>query len=571
MRAAILCRKSNAQEAGTDEKSVAVQERECRELIARNGWQVVEVFTEDAVSGALMTPEGRPELFRLLAACEAKDRPFDVVVVSHEDRIGRDTFRSSAVIVRIIEAGVRLVSVATGERKLDTPTDELMLAITGFSGSIERHNVSRRVRAKHRDTVSRGGWSGGKVSLGYERVKTAERSELRIHPQRAELVRRIFKLAAQGYGTRAIAQVLNEDPTTRSLRKWSGAGVRDTLTNTLYIGQVVFGLTRDVKRGGRIVRVKSTEPPVTVDRPDLAIIDLALWEAVATRKAAVAPLRNRKGQLQGKPERGTMASRYLLSGMLVCGHCHGPMIVQVLVPSGVRKHTYRYYRCSANLNRGKVCANNRGLPIHEIDEALTAAMRREALTPERLEQVLRDLAAEESAYPAEREAARRTLTDELRHVEGRLARLTEALEQGGEIRSLVDRLKVTEAEQQTLQARLEHIDGLARAAALSGQAKVEAIEVLRGWHQAVTAGPVVARQALRKILAGPVAVLPLANSEWSYKAVVTLGAVIGGSVTGWHWRLATAPTASADVGEEVRTLAREASRRSGSPSSRSWQ
>ena len=150
MRCAILARKSNQQEATGDEKSVVMQERECRALIERNGWELADghLYVEDVVSGALMTPEGRPELFRLLAACEAKQRPFDVVVVTHEDRIGRDTFRSSMVIMRIIESGVRLISVASGERRLDNPTDELLLAISGFTGSVERHSVSRRVRAK---------------------------------------------------------------------------------------------------------------------------------------------------------------------------------------------------------------------------------------------------------------------------------------------------------------------------------------------------------------------------------------------------------------------------------------
>jgi hypothetical protein len=53
-------------------------------------------------------------------------------------------------------------------------------------------------------------------------------------------------------------------------------------------------------------------------------------------------LRKRRlnGQLLGKPERLTMASRYVLSGMLGCGVCHDPMVVQNLVPSGVLKGTY---------------------------------------------------------------------------------------------------------------------------------------------------------------------------------------------------------------------------------------
>ncbi len=231
------------------------------------------------------------------------------------------TFRSSAIIVRIVEAGVRLFSVASGERKLDNPTDELLLAITGFAGSVERHNVSRRVRAKHFDSTRRGHWTGGKVPLGYVAVKVDGHSELRIDLPSSALVRRIFGLARDGYGTRAIARTLNEDPATRGLRRWSGAGIRDTLTNKIYLGTMVFGLTRDVKKGGRLVRVKSTEAPVVVDRPDLRIVSDELWQAVASRKAATCHLRRANGQLLGKPERSTMASRYLLSGLRSSAVC----------------------------------------------------------------------------------------------------------------------------------------------------------------------------------------------------------------------------------------------------------
>ena len=65
LRCAVLARKSNQQEATGEEKSVALQERECRALIERNGWELTDghLYIEDAVSGALMTAEGRPELF----------------------------------------------------------------------------------------------------------------------------------------------------------------------------------------------------------------------------------------------------------------------------------------------------------------------------------------------------------------------------------------------------------------------------------------------------------------------------------------------------------------------------
>jgi DNA invertase Pin-like site-specific DNA recombinase len=573
MRCAILARKSNATEAANNEKSVAVQERECRALAAKHGWTVVEMFVEDAVSGALMTPEGRPELFRMLAACEQRPRPFDVVIVSHEDRLGRDTLRVSAIVVRLIEAGVRLFSVATGERRLDNPTDELLLVVTNFAGSIERHNVSRRVRAKHRDTIARGGWPGGKVPLGYEKVAVNGHSELRVGAT-APLVTRIFTLAAEGHGTRAIARILNEDPAARSLRKWSGAGIRDTLTNKLYIGQITYGLTRDVKRGGKIVRVTSPEPPVTVERPDLRIISEELWQAVATRKAVTAQLRNAKGQLQSKPERALLTSKYLLSGFLECAACGGPMVVQMQVPSGVRGRTYRYYRCAAHVNKG-ACANNRSLPLEEIHEVIAHHLQSEVLTPERLDRVVADLAAEQASRPDERAAERKALADALRAVEQRLERLGAALEAGGELRILIERTKLAETERAGILAKMEHADGLARAAALDGQAKVEAAEVLAGWSKALESGVLVARQALRKLLAGKIVITPEPDRTWSYRAQIAIGRWFGGHIGAAEINAVAFTTRSApesvNLDQEALGLAREAYRQSVPRSSPSWR
>src|SRR5882672_6422147 len=346
MRCAILARKSNQQEATGDEKSVAVQERECRALIERNGWTLADghLYVEDVVSGALMTPEGRPELFRLLAACEAKQRPFDIVVVSHEDRIGRDTFRSSMVIMRIIESGVRLVSVASGERKLDTPTDELLLAISGFMGSAERHSVSRRVRAKAFDNARRGHTTGLRA-FGYESVEVNGHKELRVNAAEGEIVRWIFDLCQQGYGIRRIAHRLNEQHS--GLHRWSHTGVRDILKNEIYIGQVVYGRTRNEVRKG--VKRKAAVPEaewVRVERPELRIVPQPLWDAAQARKAATfaAYPQTAEVHLSGPPSRSVLESKYLLAGMLRCGVCNGKLISlrRGKRPGGKR---HLYYAC----------------------------------------------------------------------------------------------------------------------------------------------------------------------------------------------------------------------------------
>ena len=537
MRCAILCRKTNQQEATGDEKSVALQERECRALIERNGWKLADghLYVEDEVSGALMTPEGRPELFRLLAACEAKQRPFDVVVVSHEDRIGRDTFRSSMVIMRIIESGVRLVSVAGGERRLDTPTDELLLAISGFMGSAERHSVSRRVRAKAFDSARRGHAMGSRP-FGYDSVEVAGYKELRVNAAQAEIVRWMFDLCQQGYGIRRIAHHLNEQHS--GPHRWGATGVRDILKNEIYIGQVVYGRTRNVMRKGvkRKVAVPEAEW-IRIDRPELRIVPQPLWDAAQARKAATFGTYRQTpdGRLSGKPERSALASQYLLAGMLRCGVCGGKLIS--LKQRGRRPgQFYMYYVCWRSQSHGDtVCPSRRMVPMGRLHDLIIAMFRQEILTPARLEQVIRDLAREHGRGPARAAEVRRTLEADLRRVEGRIANLTEAVAAGGEGKSLIAAIRTAEREQQAIKDRLEHADRLQKAAAAWDVSayREKVLALLEDWQGALKAAPQIARQILRKLLVTDITVTPGENAagRWfKYEAQGTFRRIWAGTM-----------------------------------------
>src|SRR5688572_17696392 len=109
---------------------------------------------------------------------------------------------------------------------------------------------------------------------------------------------------------------------------WSASGIKAILARDLYRGRVVYGRTRNLRApdGGR-VKVPG-EKPITVHRPDLAIIPESLWHAAHQRMASARRqyLRSTNGRLYGKPGAG-IASKHLLSGLLTCGTCGGNMFV----------------------------------------------------------------------------------------------------------------------------------------------------------------------------------------------------------------------------------------------------
>src|SRR5262249_51228995 len=107
-RAAIIARKSQ-DDSDKATPSTAVQIDRTRDFVKRMGWVVVEdwVREDTGVSGADFSEErvGFNAIFD--AATKVKPRPFDVIVMRDQDRLGRDV-RVPYLIQQLEDAGVQL-------------------------------------------------------------------------------------------------------------------------------------------------------------------------------------------------------------------------------------------------------------------------------------------------------------------------------------------------------------------------------------------------------------------------------------------------------------------------------
>jgi DNA invertase Pin-like site-specific DNA recombinase len=136
--------------------------------------------------------------------------PFQVLIMSEESRLGRESIETAYSIKRIVQAGVRLFFyLENKERVLETPTDKLMLAVTAFADELERERARQRTYDAMVRKARAGYVTGGRV-FGYDNfdVQVAgadgqmRRShvERRINESEAAVLRRIFELCASGYG-----------------------------------------------------------------------------------------------------------------------------------------------------------------------------------------------------------------------------------------------------------------------------------------------------------------------------------------------------------------------------------
>jgi hypothetical protein len=105
------------------------------------------VFVDDGISGAEFVK--RPGFLRLMNAL--KPRPaFQILVMSEESRLGRESIETSYALIQIIDTGVRLFFyLEDRERTLESAIDKVMLALTNFASEVERERAKQRTYDAH--------------------------------------------------------------------------------------------------------------------------------------------------------------------------------------------------------------------------------------------------------------------------------------------------------------------------------------------------------------------------------------------------------------------------------------
>ena len=116
--------------------SIEDQLRPCRERGEREGWQVVENYTDAAISGASMIL--RPGIKTLLA--DAQDGRFDVVLAEALDRLSRDQEDIAALFKRLRFADVRIVTLSEGT------LDELHVGLKGTMNALFLRDLAAKIR-----------------------------------------------------------------------------------------------------------------------------------------------------------------------------------------------------------------------------------------------------------------------------------------------------------------------------------------------------------------------------------------------------------------------------------------
>ena len=292
-----------------------------------------------------------------------------------------------------------------------------------------RHKTHRGLAGQ----VDRGLHAGG-ITYGYRSVPADGGTRLEVDQEQAEVVRWIFEEFAQGGTYKGITRELNRRG-IRSPRQstWSvsavyGSPAKGTgiLNNELYRGVSIWNRSQWVKDPDTGKRTRIERPPAEWkrrDMPELRIVSDELWDSVKTRQ--------KRPQAAGGSRTSGKAAKHLLSGILRCGVCGGPMIA-------VNAHSYG---CSIRLNRG-TCDFRHTVTRDMAEQRIIGVVRDDLLSDTAIVALKAEVRKLLKGAPGDAERI------EKRHrtLEREIGNLTQALAQVGVSAALVQRLQAAEHE-----------------------------------------------------------------------------------------------------------------------------
>ena len=127
----------------TGEQTVENQLRELRAVAKRQGWKIVETFTDNGISGA-KGRDKRPAFDALCKGVTARD--FDMVAAWSVDRLGRSLQHLVAFLGELQAKGVDLYLHQQGI-DTTTPAGKAMFQMMGVFSEFERAMITERIKA----------------------------------------------------------------------------------------------------------------------------------------------------------------------------------------------------------------------------------------------------------------------------------------------------------------------------------------------------------------------------------------------------------------------------------------
>lgn len=351
--------------------SIGNQKKLLTKVAKEKGYTNLVHFLDDGISGVTMDRPGFNDMMEQLAAGKAA-----AVFVKDLSRLGRNYIEVGRLTEEFFpEHDIRLVAVSDN---IDTAEGENELApIRNLFNEWYARDISKKRRISNK-IKGNAGEPMGPPPYGYKKDPDDPKRWI-VDEEAAQVVRRVFRMTLDGYGTEQIATIFSEDKILTPIAYWREKGVNrpgksklrgpymwnsSTITHILslqeYCGDILNFKTYSKSYKNKKRLANDRENWVIFQDVHEPIIERAVFEQVQQKRGKIRKRRTHEGE------------RNMFSGLLVCADCGHNLHFHF----NQGNPDIKYFNCSNYKGNRGTCTSTHYVRVDFLEQVVLGEIRR---------------------------------------------------------------------------------------------------------------------------------------------------------------------------------------------------
>ena len=351
--------------------SIGNQKKLLTKVAKEKGYTNLVHFLDDGISGVTMDRPGFNDMMEQLAAGKAA-----AVFVKDLSRLGRNYIEVGRLTEEFFpEHDIRLVAVSDN---IDTAEGENELApIRNLFNEWYARDISKKRRISNK-IKGNAGEPMGPPPYGYKKDPDDPKRWI-VDEEAAQVVRRIFRMTVDGYGTEQIATILSEEKVLTPIAYWREKGVNrpgksklrgpymwnsSTITHILslqeYCGDILNFKTYSKSYKNKKRLANDRENWVIFQDVHEPIIERTVFEQVQQKRGKIRKRRTHEGE------------RNMFSGLLVCADCGHNLHFHF----NQGNPDIKYFNCSNYKGNRGSCTSTHYVRVDFLEQVVLGEIRR---------------------------------------------------------------------------------------------------------------------------------------------------------------------------------------------------
>ena len=351
--------------------SIGNQKKLLTKVAKEKGYTNLIHFLDDGISGVTMDRPGFNDMMEQLAAGKAA-----AVFVKDLSRLGRNYIEVGRLTEEFFpEHDIRLVAVSDN---IDTAEGENELVpIRNLFNEWYARDISKKRRISNK-IKGNAGEPMGPPPYGYKKDPDDPKRWI-VDEEAAQVVRRVFRMTLDGYGTEQIATIFSEEKILTPIAYWREKGVNrpgksklrgpymwnsSTITHILslqeYCGDILNFKTYSKSYKNKKRLANDRENWVIFQDVHEPIIERAVFEQVQQKRGKIRKRRTHEGE------------RNMFSGLLVCADCGHNLHFHF----NQGNPDIKYFNCSNYKGNRGTCTSTHYVRVDFLEQVVLGEIRR---------------------------------------------------------------------------------------------------------------------------------------------------------------------------------------------------